>query len=63
MLGQGRQAAIDNLRSNPKESERLEKTIRDMWMAEKEGPDRLVVGEEDPSEGVGEIEETVSVAS
>lgn len=53
MLGQGRPASIIYLKENPKESEKLEKEVRDAWGKQKEGKEKLVVGEEE-EEGVEE---------
>lgn len=58
LIGQGRQAAIAYLRENPKESERLEKEIRDAWDKQKSGEDKLVVGQ-DEEDDVPPIEEAV----
>lgn len=58
LLGQGRQAAILYLEENPKESEKLEKTIREQWAKNLSGKDELVVGENEEEDG-GEIEEEV----
>ncbi len=55
MLGQGRAATIGYLRENPKQAERLEKEIRDIWAKQKEGKEPMVVGEEEDSD----IQETV----
>src|SRR3989344_1507815 len=58
LLGQGRPAAAAFLKDNKKESQRLEKEVRDMWGKQKEGND-LVVGkeEEDPSASSGLVED------
>lgn len=49
LLGQGRPASTTYLKENPKESERLEKTIREVWAKTKSGKEPMVVGqEEDP---------------
>lgn len=56
MLGQGRAAASSYLMDNPKVSEKLEKEIKDAWGKQKEGKEKLVVGEE---EGAGIVEEAV----
>lgn len=56
MLGQGRPAAIAYLRENRKEAEKLEKEIRDAWVKQKTGEEKIVVG---PQEETGLIEETV----
>lgn len=58
LLGQGRQAAVTYLRENPKEAEKLEKDIRDMWMKQKSGEDKLVVGQEEDDDQPG-IQEAV----
>ncbi len=47
MLGQGRPASVEYLKENPKEAARLEKEIRDAWNKQKEGKERIVVGEEE----------------
>lgn len=60
LIGQGRQAAISYLRENPKESEKLEKDIREAWDKQKSGEDKLVVGKEEGEDGdVPAIEEAV----
>lgn len=60
LIGQGRQAAIAYLRENPKESEKLEKEIREAWDKQKSGEDKLVVGQEEGEDGdVPAIEEAV----
>jgi recombination protein RecA len=59
LLGQGRAASITYLRENPKESERLEKEVRDAWARQKEGKEPLVVGEENNADDTGELEEAV----
>lgn len=60
LIGQGRQAAISYLRENPKESEKLEKEIREAWDKQKSGEDKLVVGQEEAEDGdVPAIEEAV----
>ncbi len=64
---QGRQAAIDYLKENPKEAEKLDKNIREVWLKQKEGKEPLVVGEEEKDDeenepGIGEavrVEEAV----
>jgi len=55
MLGQGRVAAIDFLKTNKKEAEKLEKEIREAWGKEKKSD--MVVGKEE--EGAGSLEEAV----
>ncbi len=57
MLGQGRVAAIDYLKENPKEAEKLEKEIRQAWNAQKNGEEKIVVGPQE--EEVSTIEEAV----
>ena len=57
LLGQGRQASITYLRENPKESEKLEKAIRDAWNKKASGKEPLVVGEEESDNGIGVAEE------
>lgn len=59
LLGQGRQTSITYLKENPKESEKLEKAIRDAWNKKSDGKEKLVVGEDEESNGVGVIEEAV----
>jgi len=56
MLGQGRQAAIDYLKTNKKEAEKLEKEIREAWGKQKDGKEKIVVGED--GEAVGEVKES-----
>jgi recombination protein RecA len=58
LLGQGRAAAIAYLKENPKDSQRLEKEIRDMWNKQKSGKEPMVVGEEE-AEDAAKIEEAV----
>ena len=58
LIGQGRQAAITYLRENPKETEKLEKDIREAWDKQKSGEDKLVVGQEE-NDDVPPIEEAV----
>lgn len=58
LIGQGRQAAIAYLKENPKDSEKLEKDIREMWMKQKSGEDQLVVGQEEDEDDLG-IQEAV----
>lgn len=58
LIGQGRQAAITYLKENPKESDKLEKEVRNAWMKNKEGKDPMVVGEEEDSD-VPAIQEAV----
>ena len=53
LLGQGRPASIAYLKENPKEAERLEKSVRDAW-ANKDGKEPMVVGEEEGDEGIVE---------
>lgn len=47
MLGQGRPVSIAYLKENKKETERLEKEIRDAWGKQKEGKEKIVVGQEE----------------
>lgn len=54
LLGQGRPASIIYLKENPKESERLDKAIREAWGKQKAGEEKLVVGQEED-----EVEEAV----
>ena len=56
MLGQGRSAATAYLKENPKIADKLEKDIREAWGKQKEGKEKLVVGEEE-AEGAGVVEE------
>ncbi len=56
MLGQGRVASIAFLKENKKDSEKLEKEIRDAWgKQKKEGKEKIVVGpQEEDSAGIAE---------
>lgn len=56
MLGQGRQAAISYLKENPKEAEKLEKEIRDIWNKQKGGATEMVVGAEEEEEDASIVE-------
>lgn len=56
LLGQGRPASIIYLKENPKETERLEKEIREAWGKQKSGEEKLVVGQEEDKD-VGTVEE------
>lgn len=56
MLGQGRPAAIDFLKTNKKEALALEKEIRETWGKQKSGKEPMVVGEEEQE---GAIQEAV----
>ncbi|MCR4305715.1 MAG: recombinase RecA [Candidatus Daviesbacteria bacterium] len=47
MLGQGRQASISYLKENKKEAEKLEKEVREAWGKQKEGKEKIVVGQEE----------------
>lgn len=47
ILGQGRPAAIDFLKTNKKDAQNLEKEIREVWGKEKGGTEPMVVGEEE----------------
>ncbi len=59
LLGQGRPASISYLKENIKEAERLEKTIRDAWLKQKEdGQEKIVVGPQE-QEDAARIEEAV----
>lgn len=55
MLGQGRPASIEYLRENKKEAQALEKEVRDAWMKQKMGKEKIVVGQEET--GAGSLEE------
>jgi recombination protein RecA len=59
LLGQGRPAASAYLKENPKESERLEKAIREAWAKQKNGEEKMVVGQEEEEKPEGFVEETV----
>lgn len=60
LIGQGRQAAVSYLKENKKESERLEKEVRDAWNKQKEGKEQLEVGhQEDDEDDLGVLEEAV----
>jgi recombination protein RecA len=59
LIGQGRQAAIGFLKENPKQAEKLEKEIRDAWMKQKQGEEKLIVGKEEQEEDAGAVEEAV----
>ncbi|MBI2338012.1 recombinase RecA [Candidatus Daviesbacteria bacterium] len=56
LLGQGRAAAIMYLKENPKEAEKLEKEVREAWGKQKEGKEKIVVGQE---EMTNSLQETV----
>lgn len=58
MLGQGRSAAVDYLKTNKKEAQNLEKEIREAWGKQKEGGEKIVVGPQEAEIGTGAIEET-----
>ena len=60
MLGQGRQAAIQYLKENKKEADRLEKEIREVWMKQKEGKD-LEVGHQENDDEIIVIDEAAAV--
>jgi len=47
MLGQGRQAAISTLKEDKKTADKLEKEIREAWGKQKEGKEKIVVGQEE----------------
>ncbi len=55
MLGQGRAAAIDYLKTNKKESQALEKEIREAWGKQKDGKEKIIVGEDGEA---GEVKES-----
>jgi recombination protein RecA len=57
LLGQGRPASIIWLQENPKEAEKLEKEVRVKWAEQKNGKEKMVVGEEEAS--AAEVEEAV----
>ncbi len=50
LVGQGRAAAVAYLKENPKESEKLEKDIRDAWGKQKQGKEKIVVGNDEEKE-------------
>ncbi|MDO8577116.1 MAG: recombinase RecA [Candidatus Daviesbacteria bacterium] len=56
MLGQGRQASVVYLKENKKEAEKLEKDIREAWGKQKDGKEKIVVGQE---ETAGSVQEAV----
>ncbi|MDO8638864.1 MAG: recombinase RecA [Candidatus Daviesbacteria bacterium] len=56
MLGQGRAASCAFLKENKKDSQVLEKEIRDAWGKQKDGKEKIVVGTDDGE--VGEVKET-----
>lgn len=56
LLGQGRAAAIAYLKESKKEAERLEKEIREAWGKQKEGQEKIVVGN-DEEEAAGALAE------
>lgn len=58
MIGQGRQACIQYLKENPKEAARLETAIREAWANQKQGQEKIVVGQEEEGEP-GALEEPV----
>lgn len=47
ILGQGRQASVIYLKENKKEAEKLDREIRDAWNKQKEGKEKIVVGQEE----------------
>ncbi len=55
MLGQGRAAATIYLKEEKKEAEKLEKEIRDGWNKQKEGKEKIVVGQEEVVEEVAVV--------
>ncbi len=54
LLGQGRAVSSAYLKENKKDAEKLEKEIRDAWGKQKEGKEKIVVGQE---EDAGVVEE------
>ncbi len=58
LLGQGRAASTAYLKENKKEAEKLEKEIRDAWNKQKEGKEKIVVGQEEET-SAGALEEAV----
>lgn len=52
MLGQGRPAAIEYLKTNKKDAEKLEKEIREGWGKQKEGKEKIVVGPQEENTGI-----------
>ncbi|MBI2314884.1 recombinase RecA [Candidatus Daviesbacteria bacterium] len=58
LLGQGRAASAAYLKENKKEAEKLEKEIRDAWTKQKEGKEKIVVGQEEET-SAGALEEAV----
>ncbi len=57
MLGQGRSASSAYLKENKKEAAALEKGIRDAWGKQKDGKEKIVVGQ-DENGAVGAVEES-----
>ncbi|MBI2085778.1 recombinase RecA [Candidatus Daviesbacteria bacterium] len=55
LLGQGRAASSAYLKENKKEAEKLEKEVRDAWGKQKDGKEKIVVGQE---EAEGSVEES-----
>lgn len=51
MLGQGRPASIAYLKENKKDAAALEKEIREAWGKQKEGKEKIVVGQEEEKAG------------
>jgi recombination protein RecA len=58
LLGQGRQAAIQTLKEDRKLAEKLDKEIREAFVKQKEGKEKLEFGQEE-EETAGMIEEAV----
>ena len=54
LLGQGRPASIIFLKENKKEAQNLEKEIRDAWGKQKDGKEKIVVGQEEEKASVAE---------
>lgn len=59
MLGQGRPAAISYLEENPKEAEKLEKGIREVWDKKADGKREIEVGTQEVEGGITVVEEEV----
>ncbi|OGE37808.1 recombinase RecA [Candidatus Daviesbacteria bacterium RIFCSPLOWO2_01_FULL_38_10] len=47
MLGQGRPASTAYLKENKKEADKLEKEVREAWGKQKEGKEKIVVGQDE----------------
>lgn len=52
MLGQGRPASCAYLKENKKEAQALEKEVRDAWGKQKEGKEKIVVGQDEDAAAV-----------